>query len=379
VSGNECSGTRSHSRPLTWCFPSRLEDVAVLERADPADARALALLGHWRYSVGRADDAIAAWRASAALDPSDPVVWRNLGLATWNHLGDAGEARAAYDRALAVAGDDARLVFESDQLDARRGVPPQERLDRLLDARGLVETRDDAVVALAHLLLTAGRLEEARALLLGRAFQPWEGGEGEVLRVWDRLCRLAAARPGGNAVAAIDAALDPPASLGEARHPLASVAALQLLRGDALAAAGDENAARAAWELAARDGDFLAMSAEPHSEATYHCVLALRRLGRGTDAAGRTESLRAWVDGLDAAPVAVDYFATSLPSMLLFAEDPAATRRRRVAFLRAQLDVLDGAPERARERLDALLHDDPHHLDALELAGALHPLLEDAR
>jgi uncharacterized protein HemY len=120
------------------------------------------------------------------------------------------------------------------------------------------------------------------------------------------------------------------------------------------------------------------MSAEPHSEATYHCVLALRRLGRGADAAGRTESLRAWVDGLDAAPVAVDYFATSLPSMLLFAEDPAA-RRRRVAFLRAQLDVLDGAPERARERLDALLHDDPHHLDALELAGALHPLLEDAR
>src|SRR5690606_12393158 len=29
----------------TWCFPSRLDDVAVLERADPADARALALRG----------------------------------------------------------------------------------------------------------------------------------------------------------------------------------------------------------------------------------------------------------------------------------------------------------------------------------------------
>ncbi|WP_343942228.1 hypothetical protein, partial [Pseudonocardia zijingensis] len=51
----------------------------------------------------------------------------------------------------------------------------------------------------AHLLLTAGRLEEARALLLGRTFQPWEGGEGEVLRAWDRLCRLAAARPGASA------------------------------------------------------------------------------------------------------------------------------------------------------------------------------------
>ncbi len=372
----------------TWCFPSRLDDVAVLERAvgaDPTDARALALLGHWRYAVGRADDAIAAWRASAALDPSDPVVWRNLGLAAWNHLGDADEARAAYDRALA-AGTDARLVFESDQLDARRGVPPDRRLDGLLDVRGLVETRDDATVALAHLLLTAGRLEEARALLLGRTFQPWEGGEGEVLRAWDRLCRLAAARPGGSAVAAIDAALDPPASLGEARHPLASTAALHLLRGDALAAAGDHDAARAAWERAARDGDFLEMSADPHSEATYFSVLALRRLGRDADARRRTDSLRAFVDSLErtlaTGPVTVDYFATSLPSMLLFAEDPAVARRRRVAFLRAQLDVLGGASERARKRLDALLADDPHHLDALELSAALpdpDAVLEDAR
>src|SRR5690606_38838265 len=261
----------------------------------------------------------------------------------------------------------------------RRGVPPEQRLDRLLDVRGLVETRDDATVTLAHLLLTAGRLEEARALLLGRTFQPWEGGEGEVLRAWDRLCRLAAARPGANAVAAIDAALDPPASLGEARHPLASTAALRLVRGDALAAAGDSDGARAAWELAARDGDFLAMSASPHSEATYSSVLALRRLGRLAEAEERTESLRAWVDELEAAPARVDYFATSLPEMLLFADDPAVAKRRRVAFLRAQLDVLDGAPQRARERLDALLAEDPHHLDALELAGALHALMEEAR
>jgi tetratricopeptide (TPR) repeat protein len=289
------------------------------------------------------------------------------------------DARAAYDRALAVAGADARLVFESDQLDARRGVPPERRLDRLLDVRGLVETRDDATAALAHLLLTAGRLEEARALLLGRTFQPWEGGEGEVLRAWDRLCRLAAARPGGSAVAAVDAALDPPASLGEARHPLASTAALHLLRGDALAAAGDRDAALAAWERAARDGDFLAMSADPHSEATYSAMLALRRLGRDGEADRRTESLRTFVDALEVAPLAVDYFATSLPSMLLFTEDPAAARRRRVVFLRAQLDGLDGAPRRALDRLAELLAEDPHHLDALELATALHPVLEETR
>ena len=48
-------------------------------------------------------------------------------------------------------------------------------------------------------------------------------------------------------------------------------------------------------------------------------------------------------------------------------------------FLLAQLDVLDGAPERARERLDALLAQDPHHVDALELAGSLPAVLEETR
>jgi hypothetical protein len=108
-------------------------------------------------------------------------------------------------------------------------------------------------------------------------------------------------------------------------------------------------------------------------------VLALRRLGRDAGARECIESLRAWVDALEATPATVDYFATSLPSMLLFTEDPAVAQRRRVAFLRAQLDVLDGAPQQARERLDALLSDDPHHIDALELLSALHPVLEEAR
>lgn len=338
----------------TWCFPSRLDDALALERTHPADARAQALLGHWLHAAGRPDDALRAWRASAALDPTDPVVWRNIGLAAHNHLGDAAAARAAYDRALAVAGPDARLLFESDQLDARTGVAPQIRRERLIAAPELVAARDDATVVLADLLLTAGRLDEARALLLGRTFQPWEGGEGEVLRVWDRLCRLARDPA---------AALDPPSSLGEARHPLANTAALHLLRGDL---SGDAPA----WELAAaQQGDFQAMSTTPYSEATYYSALALRRLGR--DADRLVADLRAFCDALECAPATVDFFATSLPSMLLFTEDPAVVQRRRVLFLRAQLDLLDGEPEQAGKRLAALLAEDPHHVDAIDLLGEI--------
>jgi tetratricopeptide (TPR) repeat protein len=368
---------RARTADASWCFPSRLDDAIVLERAGGADARAMALRGHWLYARGRHDDAVAAWRASAALDPSDPVVWRNLGLAAHNHLGDAGQAREAYDRALAVTGHDhARLMFESDQLDARRGVPPERRLESLLRTRKLVESRDDATVQLAHLLLTAGRRDEARSLLLGRAFQPWEGGEGEVLRAWDRLCLLEAqwemarGEP-GLAARAIGAALEPPHSLGEARHPLASTAALQVARGDALAAAGEQAGASAAWELAAaQHGDFLVMSTQPYSEATFSSVLALRRLGRDDEAGGLTDALRGFCDRVEASPATVDYFATSLPSMLLFAEDQVAAKRRRVMFLLAQLDLLDGEYEQADNRLAALLAEDPHHIDALDLLAS---------
>jgi len=360
------TGARPDPGNTTWCFPGRLDDALALEAAvsaDPGDAVAWALLGHWRYAAGRADDALVAWRASADLDPTDPVVWRNIGLAAYNHLADPAAARSAYDRALAVSGPDAKLLVESDRLDARLGVLPAERLERLLAVRELVETRDDATITLADLLLTAGRPADARVLLLGRAFQPWEGGEGEVLRVWDRLCRLTRDPA---------AALDPPASLGEARHPLASTAALHLLLGDVCVEAGDRAGALAAWELAAADrGDFLAMTAQPHSEATFSTVLALRRLGRDVEAADLTAALRDFIDELAATPAAVDYFATSLPSMLLFTEDPAEAQWRRVLFLRAQLDVLDGAPERAHERLAALLAQDPHHTDALDLSAEL--------
>jgi hypothetical protein len=109
-------------------------------------------------------------------------------------------------------------------------------------------------------------------------------------------------------------------------------------------------------------------------------VLALRRLGRDDEAGHLAGALREFCATLASTPAIVDYFATSLPSMLLFTEDPDVVQRRRVAFLRAQLAVLDGDESDARDRLAELLADDPHHVDALELLASLTPstVLEEA-
>ncbi|WP_335988680.1 DUF5107 domain-containing protein [Glycomyces sp. MUSA5-2] len=349
-----------HALDRTWCFPSHTEDDALarLRGHRPDDPVLAALAGHRLYAAGRRTEAITAWEA--AVGTGDPVVLRNLGVAAHNVQGDPERAADWYARARAAAPDDARLLYEADQLDARRGVDPAERLAALADRRDLVATRDDLTVQFAELLTAAGRPGDAVDVLAGRDFQPWEGGEGRVLAAWeDAHLHLARTDPGRAAVHA-EAALNPPRSLGEARHPLANTADLHLAFGDALAAAGQDLAARAAWEqAAAQDGDFQGMQVKAHSEHTAAAVTALRRLGKHDRAAALRDDLAQYIEEQAQETATIDYFATSLPTMLLFTADVQADHDTRVLVLRAQLAHLDGDTGRAAFLARRVLARDP--------------------
>ncbi|GGM17460.1 DUF5107 domain-containing protein [Promicromonospora citrea] len=361
---DEAAAERARARgtDAAWCFPGRLADAAVLRAAadaDPRDARARSLLGHWAYAVGRRGDALALWREAVALDPADAVAWRNIGLAAVNHERDLAAAVDAYEHALAAAPGDARLRYERDQLAAILGEAPVARLARLLDD-GAPDAlaRDDLAVEALHLMITLDRSADALRVLGERRLHPWEGGEGQALLAWDRaharsaLDALAEGRA-GDAVGHVRAALAPPPTLGEARHPLASTAHLHLLLGDALAAGGAPDAAADAWRTAAdQRGDFVEMSTQEHGEQTFWTVLALRRLGRTAEASALTAALRDHRDAYAAAVPRVDYFATSLPDLLLFDQDPLRVRDRRVLVLDAQLALLAGDPASATDLLE---------------------------
>ena len=213
-----------------YCFPSRLEEIEILESAiaaEPTDARAAYYLGNLLYDRKRRETAIEHWERSARLDGRFATVWRNLAFAYFNIRGEESKARGAFDRALAANPRDARVLYERDQLWKRIGVAPEERLLELKRHTELLDTRDDLVVELATLFNQTGKPAEALELLTSRRFQPWEGGEGLVLGQWTRANltmgkKSLADQCAAKALSFFEIALVPPENLGEARHLLAN-------------------------------------------------------------------------------------------------------------------------------------------------------------
>ena len=330
-------------------LPSRLDDVDVLQSAldhGPVNALASALLGHWYYDRRRYNEAIALWERSLDCAPTGQIiaiVHRNLGIASYNVLRDPEASSHHYRLALEDDPGNAKLWCEFDQLCARRGMTSRDRFAQLEKRFDVVSQRDDLTVQYAQLLIDLGRAADAHSVLAGRQFQPWEGGEGQVLAVWERAAHARAhqAMTSGQPHRAIEIlleALHPPITLGEDRHPLANVSELEVALGDALAASGDQLEAEAHWQRAAQStGDFSQMALARFSSRTYFAIVSLRRLHQDHEADHLSEELRAWVEDFARTPAEVDFFATSLPSMLLFVDPPEVDRDREVATIRAQL------------------------------------------
>lgn len=359
-----------------YCFPNRLEELIILQcanRANPKDPRASYYLGNFLYDRRRHEEAIQAWERSAQLDPNFSVVWRNLGIAYFNILGNEEQAKAAFDSAIRVSPGDARVFYEREQLWKRVGETPEKRLKEFERHSELAPLRDDLSIELATLYNQTGQHERAMALLRGRKFQPWEGGEGLAFGQHVRT-HLALGRKelfSGNANEALrlfEAALGCPENLGEATHLLANQNDIFYWLGMALDAAGDTCQARRWWERAAEQrGDFQEMSVRAFSEMTYYNALALRRLGRTAEAEKLLHELRDYADELSKEPVTIDYFATSLPAMLLFDDDLQKRNVVTATFLQAQAALGLGETARGQELLGKVMLLDRNHPLAADL------------
>jgi len=375
---------RAEAASGKYCFPARIEEMIVLESAiarNPSSARAHAYLGNLYYDKRRYDDAIRCWRRSVDLDGTYSVPWRNLGIAEFNVLHNPQAADRMYEQAFAANSEDARLLYEWDQLKKRAVLAsPEERLHMLEQHLDLVWRRDDLTVERGTLLNQLGRFTEALELLSERRFSPWEGGEGLTSSqyVYAHRALGLAALESGNAAEALghfEMARVYPRNLGEGKHLLTLERDLDYFSGVAAQQTGALEKARGYWTVAASP----LVEPGPH---TYFQALALRALGDEEASCAALKRLGRFAEERAQETPKIDYFATSLPNLLLFDDDLEKRNRIESTVLAALANHGLGASEKAVELLRQATAEDPNYLlalDALRWVTRAAELEPDAR
>jgi tetratricopeptide (TPR) repeat protein len=363
-----------------YCFPARLEEMLVLQRAIKAnseDAKAHYYLGNLLYDKCRREEAIEHWERSCQIDPRFAIPWRNLGIAWHNVRGNPERAMDCYEQAFRANPSDARVFYELDQLRKRTGVSASQRLSHLERHRNLVGQRDDLVVELVTLYNQTGHSAEALQLLGSRRFHPWEGGEGLVsgqyvaahLLLGRQLLRSGNTR---EALTHFDAARNYPRNMGEAKHLVTLETHLDYFSGLALRDLGLTEEARSSWEKAAR-------SQTGKTEMTFYRALALRQLKDEPEAVSLLSGLLEYASHQINATVKIDYFATSLPNFLLFDDDLQRRNRIHCLFLAGLAKLGLGRKEEAAADFREVLDLDINHmlaqteLESIELVPVAGP------
>ena len=171
-----------------YVFPFQSEAIAVLRsamKADPSDPRAPYYLGNLLFDW-QPEQAVKLWEHSAALDPSVPMVHRNLAIA-WSHRphgNDLGKAIAALEKAVSLPYPSPLFFAELDELSQAAGKGPEQRLKMFEAHQDIVAQRAEALSREIALLVFAGRYDEAIRLMTGRRFEVWEGGSLSVAADW---------------------------------------------------------------------------------------------------------------------------------------------------------------------------------------------------
>ena len=312
-----------------YCFPNRPEAVIALEAAkqqNPTGSKAPYYLGCLYYAARQYDLAIDNWERSARLDPAYPTVWRNLALARFNKQDRQQEALEYMERAFHLDENDERVLMELDQLYKRLHHPHEERLAFLQQYPHLIERRDDLVLEEITLLNQTGRYAEAMQKLDAHTFHPWEGGEGKVPAQY-QICRVELAKQAlarqeyEQAIRLLSQCLEYPHHLGEGKLYGAQENDFYYLLGVAYDALGQAEKARECWEEATKGPQEPAAAMyynDAKPDKIFYQGLALRRLGREGEANGRFYKLLNYGKQHVFDHVVMDYFAVSLPDLLIW-------------------------------------------------------------
>ena len=167
-----------------YCFPSRIDDVLVLEDAIKAEsgANAYYYLGCFMYHNERYDMAIELFEKCISIDETHAKAYRNLSLLYFDKKGDAAAAKTCMEKALEYRSDDPRLLLEYEQLLKNMNYSIDERLAVYDKYPELLAERDDCYLDRIILYSMKGEYQKAIDLAKVKRFHIYEGGEGKLTK-----------------------------------------------------------------------------------------------------------------------------------------------------------------------------------------------------
>lgn len=241
----------------------------------------------------------------------------------------------------------------------------EDRLRSLNEHKELVASRDDLTVEYITLLNQGGQWQVALEHLGARRFSPWEGGEGLVsaqfvhahFALGNAALRLGKA---ADALQHFETARHYPQNLGEGKHLLTLERHLDYFSGLAAEQLGEPSLAHSYLIAAAAE-------MPEFSVHTYFQALALRALGNQMAADEMLSGLAEFAERQMESKPKIDYFATSLPNLLLFDDDLGRRNRIDSLFLRGLASHGLGDVESAIRQLEQVVSEDPNHLLAVEI------------
>ena len=156
-----------------------------------------------------------------------------------------------------------------------------------------------------------------------------------------------------------------PDKLGEKYHPLQAKAHINYWKGKAKKELGLSDKARSHFQESIREkGDFIAMAVSEHSEMSYYRALSYLELDMRKEAEDLLLEIKNYAKEKLKEEAKIDYFATSLPLLLVFEDDLDALNQCNSKYLLALAEYGLGDHQRARKLFQEVLAMNAMHMGA---------------
>ena len=357
------------------CFPNQLESVIALKEciANTSEhAMADYYLGNFLYHTKQYQLAVNHWENSIKNKSGFPTSHRNLALAYYNKLDKKELALEILEKAFELDPSDSRVFMELDALYKRMNKNYGFRLEKLKQNMNHVEFRDDVYLEYLSLYTFTEDHQKAYELLLKRKFHPWEGGEGKVTGQYlFSLIELAKKHfieeEYEKAIEKLTKAKSYPHNLGEGKLIGALDNDIEYWIGTCHEKLSNDDLAKSFYTKAIAGNIELSPAMyynDQQPDKIFYQGLALRKLKREKEARQKFTSLVNYGKEHLHDKIKIDYFAVSLPDLMIWDDDLNNRNQIFCQYLMALGNLGLGNTKDSQKILDKILKRDLYHVGA---------------